>query len=713
MSRPRGDFQFLFAVAATLLSFVSPVSGQMRSQVSSIKTSNQPFNVAEEIELALFNDPTGGPAEVLFSPDGNYFAVKTERGRLNMNRVEDTIRFFRTEDIKKFLDHSDESQPSPVWSSARTCKEGAVIGRWRWLADSSGVAFMEPTENGKHRLMLTDLQKKTVEPLTSATEAVQAFDVRDRQHYVYSVADSTGQEKKKVEREAAASIVGTGRSLFDLILPDDPITARIAPSTVSLWAVVGSKRFEVQTDGAPLGHFGRFALSPDGRSLVTTLPVIDVPSAWEKLYLPPPSTVSANRIHAGHYDAKSSHVHQYVQIDLQTGAIQSLTDAPLADDAGWLAIGDPSWSDDGREILLPNTFLESKENALSRPCVAVMDVSSRKRACIEVLKAHKTETSVEEGYHLVWGAHFAGGGIARVMVAFLSHDDQTFRTTEYHRTIDNAWQVVKEIKGGFPAENNGLEVSVTQGLNEGPLLIARNKRTSRVIWDPNPQLHDFHLGEATVYTWKDKAGRQWEGGLYKPVNYRQEQRYPLVIQTHGFNKSEFRPSGVFPTAFAARALAATGIMVLQTVTGVSGGDNCPSLTPEEGPCAVAILESAVNQLVLDGLVDPQRIGIVGFSRTCFYVMEMLTTSSVHLKAASITDGVMFDYLQYIMFADRISGEADRVISAPPYGEGLQQWLRRSPGFNLDKIDTPLLIVGEGPVELAFYVAAVCRASLLG
>lgn len=40
-----------------------------------------------------------------------------------------------------------------------------------------------------------------------------------------------------------------------------------------------------------------------------------------------------------------------------------------------------------------------------------------------------------------------------------------------------------------------------------------------------------------------------------------------------------------------------------------------------------------------------------------------------------------------------------MIGAPPFGEGLQQWLKLSPGFNLDKITTPLLVVGEGPVSL--------------
>ncbi len=42
-----------------------------------------------------------------------------------------------------------------------------------------------------------------------------------------------------------------------------------------------------------------------------------------------------------------------------------------------------------------------------------------------------------------------------------------------------------------------------------------------------------------------------------------------------------------------------------------------------------------------------------------------------------------------------------MIGAPPFGEGLQLWLKRSPGFNLDKVATPLLVVGEGPYSLLY------------
>jgi dienelactone hydrolase len=132
---------------------------------------------------------------------------------------------------------------------------------------------------------------------------------------------------------------------------------------------------------------------------------------------------------------------------------------------------------------------------------------------------------------------------------------------------------------------------------------------------------------------------------------------------------------------------------------VSDMERCVTVTAYEGPCAVSGYEAAVNQLVSEGLVDPEKIGIIGFSRTCFYVMETLTSSSLHLKAASITDGVMEDYFQYLI--DVGDSEADSMIGAAPFGEGLQQWVKRSPGFHLDRINAPLLVVGAGPNSLLF------------
>jgi hypothetical protein len=65
--------------------------------------------------------------------------------------------------------------------------------------------------------------------------------------------------------------------------------------------------------------------------------------------------------------------------------------------------------------------------------------------------------------------------------------------------------------------------------------------------------------------------------------------------------------------------------------------------------------------------------------------------------------MMFNYLQYMLMVDfkdnNFAKNANATIGASPFGEGLQAWLKRSPGFNLDKITAPLLVVAEGPGSL--------------
>jgi dipeptidyl aminopeptidase/acylaminoacyl peptidase len=648
--------------------------------------ATRPFTIVDDIGFAYFGDLYGGATAVGFSPDANYFAVDTERGRLELNRVEDSLRFYRSQDVEDFLKSSDGSKPPvPIWVVNRSDEKGAVIKDWRWLGDSSGVAFLEPTANGGQRLVLANLRKQMIEPLTPATDIVEAFDVWDQQHFVYTVAEGVTMQ---AERQTS-TIVGTGRSLPQLLFPDDPLTKRSASSNCYLWAVVGNKRFEVKHNGAPLAPEGHLALSPDGGSVVTTLLVADVPSSWETLYPPPYASYPLYRIRTGHNSA-----HQYVRINLQTGSVQALTNAPISSDAGLWAGGSPSWSSDGQAILLPGTFLRSTDNTPSRPCVAVMDLPSNTGTCVEMLKAH-TETGVEEGYHSIVDVRFVCRDKHRIKVIFISHLDLSFETTDYELRADKTWQATGQSSGKREVGRGGLEVSVHQSLNEPPRLFAANKLGSRVIWDPNPQFKNIELGEASVYKYKDKKGRKWEGGLYMPRDYKVGHRYPLVIQTHGFVESLFIPSGGFSTAFAARALAANGIMVLH----VSDDDGCPLATSDSGPCAVADYEAAANQLVSEGLVDPDKIGIIGFSLTCYYVMETLTTSSLHLKAASITDGVTESYLEYMMFFDSLRQQYDSTIGARPFGEGLQQWFKRSPGFNLDKVNSPLLVVAAGPLSV--------------
>jgi dipeptidyl aminopeptidase/acylaminoacyl peptidase len=672
------------------------------ASMNCVTAASRPFTVVDEIGLTLF-DPGGGAtsAQVQFSPDGNYFAVWSERGRLDLNRVEDSLRFYRRQDVEAFLRNRNahEPPPSPVWVLDRSDLEGAVINNWRWLPDSSGVAFLEGGRafDPDRRLVLGDLRKKEIEPLTSTTEAVDAFDVRDREHYVYTAFDrvewdSLRKGKRQADAKAAAVVVGAQQSPMQLLLPDDQRETSLSSPDKSLWAVIDGKRFEVKQDGVsvvpglrPTVGVTDLALSPDGSSVATELPVGEVPSSWETLYPPPSESATyPYRIFTGNEEPP----HQYVKINLKTGSIQSFTDAPLALDAGWggAFFLRPAWSSDGQAVLLPGTFLGSKDDTPSIPCIAVVNLTSGTRTCVEMLGRHREDSD----YHYVIGATFARGNKDHVILSTLQSG--LTHTVEYHHTSPGAWELAAQSSKELSQdEHNGLRVIVREGLDEPPVLVVQEKQRSRVLWDPNPQLKNIELGHASVYTWRDKEGRESKAGLYKPANYKSGQRYPLVIQTHGFREAQFIPSGFLTSGGAARALAAAGMLVLQV------REPCPSYAPSEIPCAVSIYETAVNRLVAEALVDPETIGIIGFSRTGVYVMGALTASSVRFRAAMIVDSNVGSYLEYLVWEERIGAtrQEDAFIGASPFGEGLQLWLQRAPGFHLDKIIAPLLIVPHG------------------
>lgn len=661
--------------------------------VAFTQQTRKPWTLADEIALRLFIPDMDG-ANPRFSPDGKYFAVYSQRGRLDLNRPEYSLRFYRSTAVEDFLTHSGDSHPPiPIWDlSLATDKEGQIIHDWHWLADSSGVAFVQRVL-GKERLVITNIAEKKLKAVTDLTERIDRFDVRNSDHYVFIAPDPEevrqAEQKAKSERKAVA-IVGTGRRLGQLILPDDPIVAQYSLPQACLWAVVDGKLLKVKQNGASLNPEHDLALSPNGRFLVTTLPVDEVPKSWETLY-PPPTSSTRDGIRAGRKSAR-----QYVIIELQTSSVRSLTEAPISSDSGWPADGSPVWASDGRAVLLPGTFTKSDAGKPSRPCTAVVDVPNSDVTCVRELEAENSSTSVP-GRGAVSGVQFVGGDRHRVRIN-LSTLNGSEEMAEYRQLPDGEWQNIRHSRGSWDTSRNGLEVAVKQGIDQPPRLIASRKNASRVIWDPNPQLKNIDLGEATVIKWKNQQGREFKGGLFKPPGYKAGQRYPLVIQTHGLYESFFFPSGPgMPTAFAARALAAVGFIVLQV------DEDCPFVTPEEGPCAVSAYESAVRELESQGLVDLERVGIIGFSRSCYYVMETLTTSSLDVKAASITSGLMFDYWQSLFSPDR--GEGDAIIGAHPLGESLQQWLKKSPGFNLDKVKAPLMVVGQGPDVLLTMWAA--------
>jgi hypothetical protein len=268
----------------------------------------------------------------------------------------------------------------------------------------------------------------------------------------------------------------------------------------------------------------------------------------------------------------------------------------------------------------------------------------------------------------------------------------------FYRKTGEVWKRQPDAHAGT---NDGPPVILAeQGLNLPPQIVAVDAKSKRkvTLLDLNPQFAGLRFGKVEEINWKDGTGKPVSGGLYLPPNYITGKKYPLVIQTHGFDSHGFVVDGSHITASAAQPLVSKGIVVLQM-----NDIFYDSLdTPQEPERAMSAYENAVEFLDQKGIIDRSRVGLVGFSRTCLYVKYTLTHSSQHFAAAIAADGFDGGYLQYAGYgnlASNVDSEEESVIGVPPFGDGLLVWLKRSPGFLLDKVQTPIQIQALAPSSL--------------
>lgn len=709
-------------LAFPLAALGAPIHGQ----------SPASFTVAKEIGLVDFPIVGSVAYPVTVSPDGRFVAVWSERGLLDKNRVEDDLRVYDMSALRQFVLSSRRARsPRPVLELREaTFTEGPIISQIRWLPESNGLAFLLRAARDENELMVVSVKGSKVRALSLKGQDVTAFDVRDMSHYAYAVASLEGVLPVPW-RSGAVAWDGTGGSLEEILLRDD-LERRLIEVGVSyggrlrsvLWAADGNTpRLLSQKGGRPIVIYpaqgGGLALSPDGQTLAAALPVRTVPERWVREFRPPFPRDPYDMMRAGRQDLDLTVGDMfsptgYMLIDLQKGDIVPVDNEPTGSALGWWTLADPAWSDDGKAILLPDIYVDPVhgQQADASPCVAIFYPASRALRCVKSLRAESAlEGRVGQsgaGFLVITSLRFAGGNSDRVVLKYYGLTSTLGYvgdvTENLARGPNGAWldtgkQDVPPAQQTFQTERAMLDVHIAQGLNEPPVLVGRDGRTgeSRTIWDPNPQLKHIELGQASVYHWKDASGHPWSGGLYRPPNFESGVHYPLVIQTHGFPGDYFLPSGWAPTAFAARALAAGGMIVLQVPECLHIQD------PEFGPCEVAMYESAVSRLAMQGLIDPHRVGIIGFSQTVFPVLEALTTTPGRFAAASITDGPSFGYWEYLSNVDsrdsQVTGAANATVGAEPFGNGLRVWQERAPDFAMQKVRTPLLVNSLGRTSL--------------
>ena len=666
-------------IVLTLMSFslLRAFSGA-EAICTEIAEGKRPVTVSDAIEMTRSADELRNQPIAHYSPSGDKFVAILRKGNLEQNTNDFSMLLWRTNEVL--------NSPAPEVlvtfssSSNRDAIEGAT-----WLGDNETVAFLGERPGESHQLYTLNTQTHTLQKLTNHPTNLSSYSIGPDGREIAYTAEAPAKNifDQKAQREG---VVVSTQSLSDL-LTGKGIAA----------PYVGDQQLFFRSDDGPsrlLGVPGQILaggsipiLSPDGRYIAMPLQVAEIPAEWLEYLEPHIQELARRKLNPGGY----SWLYRYVLIDVKTGDNRVLLDSPIAD--GWGT--DLAWSPDSHSVLITNARLP-----LSDSFGAERQARRSKSLSFElnIPSGKITKITDQDVKLLMWSR---------------SGNEVTFTAGRWN--LKSAPKIVFKRNGDkwerttvSTEPHDPLEITIEQSMNNPPRIVAvdpiAEKHLSLLNLNPNFQELDFAKVEEIEF--KDSEGHRVKGGLYYPLHYEPGKRYPLVIQTHEWYRDRFLIDGPYPTAFAAQPLAAKGIMVLQAEYFEDQDPDWFSKvvnTPKEISRYVSAYEGGVDYLDEKGLIDRNRVGIIGFSRTCLYVKYALTHSRHRFAAASINDGIDGGYFQYIAFSTNVNipMEFEEFNGGPPFGQSLKSWMKRSPSFNLDKVQTPVRITAENPDVVLF------------
>lgn len=633
------------------------------------------LTVREAIEAAKIVRNINGDS-VFLSPDQTKYLVVIQRGDIVRNGTWLELVCGDTRSL------NSASSPATIARlfSISTAGLHDLISNIQWIENGKSVAFL--WNDGRRPTYVAAVEVRTgrMRTVVQHETPIAKYDISSDGRNVVFIAYRRRDEKKLSEMRRKGFAV-TDQSIWALLDGNVDGWERREHYEV-LFSAMGARPHRVQI---PLERWAvtpeALKVSPDGHFAVLILPAGKPPTHWDKytehvfkdIYLPP----------AREHPDSPNWIRRYFLIDLKRGIARPLWDAPSN------PVGRVLWSPDSRHLMVGPTFVPiSMADAAGLAGIAVVDLDVTTG---EFLAVPANAATSEFGYE---PRRWSGRNIVELVEA----DREDGRRLSFQKT-HGSWEAVERDTTAQAAQPV-VRVEVRENINTPPAIYAVESATGRerLVGDLNPHLADFELGRVEVVHWEATDGRPWTGLLYHPSGCQPGGRCPFVVQTHGYLLNEFSLDGGFTTVFAAQPLAGRGIAVLQ----VGGPDDCDALeggTPREADTYVAGFEGAIQHFIALGLADPDKVGIIGFSRTGWLVLSMLMRADVRLAAAEVADNIDGSYLQYVL-ADsggRASYEASN--GASPFGKGMEVWLRNAPGFNVEKFHTPLRMeLDSGPIS---------------
>ena len=213
----------------------------------------------------------------------------------------------------------------------------------------------------------------------------------------------------------------------------------------------------------------------------------------------------------------------------------------------------------------------------------------------------------------------------------------------------------------------------------------------RRLTDMNAQTAPFTTSTLEVVSWKSQDGATIEGILHKPADFDPARKYPLLVVIHGGPTGVSRAVPFTSAIYPVDVWVPRGVLVLEpNYRGSAGyGEKFRALNVRNlGVGDAWDVLSGVDSLIAKGMVDPARVGTMGWSQGGYISAFLATHDAARFKAISVGAGIS-DWMTYYVNTD-IHPFTRQYLSATPWDDP-EIYAKTSPITYIKQAKTPTLI----------------------
>jgi dipeptidyl aminopeptidase/acylaminoacyl peptidase len=450
-----------------------------------------------------------------------------------------------------------------------------------------------------------------------------------------------------------------------------------------------------------------FAWSPDGRTIAYTAtePKTAAIKDREKKY---------GEFQVVEQDHRMTHL---FAIDISTRATRTLT-------SGAFTVGRFAWSPDARSIAFDHTVNPALANGGSADISIVTVADASVRALV---------TQAGPDTHPVWSpdgsriafetamanpaffytngliALVASSGGAPAVVSSAFDEDPSIvawkpgglffaasaRTYAYLYKLNSDTKAITKVSPVDRTVNSSFSLSkdgeTIASLRSDATSMAEVFVGSKKLTDLNAQTAGWPAGTLDVVSWKSQDGATIEGVLHKPADFDPAKKYPLLVVIHGGPTGVSRAVPFTSTIYPIDVWVPRGVLVLEpNYRGSAGyGEKFRALNVRNlGVGDAWDVLSGVDSLIAKGMVDPVRVGTMGWSQGGYISAFLATHDASRFKAISVGAGIS-DWMTYYVNTD-ITPFTRQYLKATPWDDP-EIYAKTSPITYIKQAKTPTLI----------------------